>query len=185
MTSGGNVIGRLDYGDAPTWLASIFTGLAVLGAYRLLNTQQDELRAAQEDRRANEDDRRRDQARFVSAWCDGVTGPDAGGDLTKKSTWQRHSVFVHYRNGSEEPVFNARVTVKSHWGATPNDIQSEHLHILAPRSEGDVRLEVVLPPDEVLGMPRPFPPVEMSFTDARGRSWIRSDQGELNQMEED
>lgn len=172
------LLGQLDWGDVPTWVAATFTGFAVWGAYRLLRAQQWELHVMEEERRGSEEDRRRRQASMVAAWCVEVNGPKDTGDISEQTTWKPHSVLVHYRNGSDEPVFSAGVTVKSHWGARPNDVQTQRVGIVPPQSDGDIRLTLILPPSRI-NTPNPFPPVEIDFTDAQGRNWMRSDQGEL------
>jgi hypothetical protein len=143
-----------DWGTVPDWLAAIGTLAAFGVALRLLAK---ELAV----RREQEEDRRRNQARLVAAW---VTLKEVS------ETEVRYSVVV--RNGSDEPVFDGLCVVVP--SATAFEWEVRWL-ILPPHEtkEDDLRLP------EKLWRSLWDAAIELSFTDAAGRRWIRYPDGRL------
>ncbi len=158
-----------------------------MAALLLLLAQRRELNTLVEEHREREQDRKRDQARFVSAWCKRVDPPKEP-DVYGDPGHELHRVWVVYRNASEEPIFAASVSVKNHWGASPEHVSSRWLYTVPPGTSGEVFVDIDLrrPPSMVFGTDPsedPPPPVEIQFRDARGRGWYRDDEGLLREFE--
>src|SRR5205823_1258148 len=90
----------------------------------------------------------------------------------------REVAHVRYRNGSEQPVYKCSVCVLT------NDDQSsveEAWHALGdigPNEESEV--EIVAPRGREPDLRRPT--AEISFTDSRGRLWVREQDGLLVEL---
>jgi hypothetical protein len=153
------------------WVAAVITAAYLLVTYQLLRSQRDALELARQEAREHEEERRKDQARLLAAWSAGpIIIPPPG---------SMHSIRVHYRNGSDEPVYEAAVFVKSAWGPSPS-VAPSPIGVLPPRTEGDVNLQLSLtlgdaPPWD----PKSRPPVLITFRDAGGQWWKRDEHGAL------
>jgi len=146
----------VEWGDVPGWFAAIGTVGALFVALVLLhNERRDRERAAEVADQKPADG--------IFAWVAPRT--DAGG-------WQ---TFVH--NRSDEPVYDAVVyftpltdppmpTVESVWGTIPP----------GETKPGDRYGDR---PADIFGIP----PVEIEFTDGRGRHWRRNSEGKLQQID--
>lgn len=150
------VLASVDWGSVPEWFAAIGTVGALFVALILLRNELADRRRAAEvaDRRP---------ADGIFAWAEPRT--DAGG-------WQ---TFVH--NRSDEPIYDAVVyftpltdpplpTEESVWGTVPPG---------GPKA-GDRYGDR---PGDLFGIP----PVEIEFTDGRGRHWRRDDTGQLQRLD--
>jgi len=145
----------LHMGDVPTWLAAVGTLAAFGVGLGVLNLQRKDLRE-------RDDDSRKDQARRISVWCESVTPVTNDGVV---------GISVHYRNASEEPVYELLVYVRSALG-----LSNTHVGTVPPGADTDVTMNVS---ERVRGEFAHVPPVLSSFRDSANRWWIRDEQGEL------
>ena len=165
--------GDLQWGDVATWAAALFTGGSLIGAVVVLRLQARQLSLQRQDLKDREELQRQDQARHVSAWAGGISASSDG----------LPTVVVEYRNGSEEPVYEAAVFVKSSWGPSPN-VAPHPVGLIPPGQQpGRVVIQVALHLD-VGGLPandpkRTWPPVVMTFRDSTGQWWKRDEHGSL------
>lgn len=145
----------VDWGNVPGWFAAVGTVGALLVAFWLLRREID-------DKRSMADVVDQKPASGVFVWVEPRS--DAGG-------WQTWAT-----NRSDEPVYGAVVyftpltdppmpTVESVWGTIPPG------EARVGDSYGDH-------PSDVFGVP----PVEIEFTDGRGRHWRRGVAGELREI---
>lgn len=167
-------------GDVATWLASVFTGFALIGTVILLILTRSELQLARRERNEVEEDRRKDQARLVSAWCIAV---ERGGPMDMFGARQEAAgsiVRVQYRNASDEPVYQLGITVGGDWGLSPKRARVARIGVVPPGVTGDAEIRIALEPLE----PRydvGWPPVRVQFRDCAGRAWKRGDDGRLEE----
>lgn len=155
--------GQVQWGDLAAWAAALLTGVSLILALRLLFIQRRDL----SDR---EEDRRKDQARRVAAWCVSQSTSTGLADLT-----------VRYRNGSDEPIYDAAVFVKSTWGPG-SSVKRVPLGLVPPKIESEVSLQLSVslelnPP--LYDPARNQPPVLIAFRDASGQWWLRDEHGVL------
>jgi hypothetical protein len=162
-----SIVGAIQWGDFPTWIAAIATAAAFGGTLYLLFMQRGQLDLQQgqlDVLRRQEDDRQydrlQDQARSIAAWV-------------VKIADSRSEVYLRVRNSSEEPVWNCCVRVKSHW-APSHDLKWVNLQVLPPQETVPVTVRIELPDGLAVN-----PPAEVTFTDASGRRWRRRDLGAL------
>lgn len=117
----------------------------------------------------------RDQARKLSAWAIEVRPVRMETDLGVPIAMTGSSVLVRVRNGSEEPVYDAHVWVRSHYG-TGAPMMGSHEQILIPPGESEIWVDgVELSEGGLAGMPF----VELTFRDAGERLWQRTHDGVL------
>lgn len=159
-----DALGRIDWGDVPTWLSTVtsllaltFAALAVVVARRTFRIESERDRVTALARDADEARARQLQASAVSAWW-GQRSPDG-----------RWGLFV--RNASQTPVYQSHLTIVE--DAEPD---------LSTR----VRLAVVVPSDTPTFHPGPGDAgdrrVAMTFTDAAGVRWLRDRYGRLTEL---
>ncbi len=163
--------GNIQLGDVATWVGGIATSLAFLVTYLLLRARQKEFRASEHERRERDEDRRKDQARFVSAWVVGTSPQNPASTQL--------SVNVQYRNGSEEPIFGCNLYALHDYGPDAETTARAFIGVVPPHgsSTRDFRAQVV---EGLLT----DPPIEIRFTDSRGRHWRRRHDGQLIPMNE-
>ncbi|MQA85895.1 MAG: hypothetical protein GEV03_15040 [Streptosporangiales bacterium] len=156
----------VDWGDAPTWITAAVTLLALVAAFTAAWATWHQLRMEQirddkrdqrevEQRRAAE---QAEQADYVAAWIDFHEG-------------------LVVRNGSELPVYDARISV-FHAGE---------------QIGGTADLPVIPPGEQKVGIPGPEPDTwyslgirdrregraDIRFRDTAGREWRRDEHGVL------
>lgn len=149
-------VGVLQWGNVPEWLAAIGTVGALAVALFLLKQEID-------DRRRAKSKAQQWPASGIVAWAEPRT--DAGG-------WQTVAL-----NRSDEPVYDVvvRFTPLREGGSDPIESVSGTLAPGPPKpldTYGDT-------PQDLFGIP----PVEIEFTDGRGRHWLRTANGALNQLD--
>lgn len=149
----------IDWGDVPTWVGAITTLGALIAAGMVLRVEM------RRDRDAAEDRARSEQAMFCAAWP-GLTA--RGG----------HVVF--FRNGSQLPVYDVRITIRNEEGRVLEVGDTERIQPPGERTYGWPN--EVFDVDELGDRIRDnreqwFP--ECSFTDAAGRVWFRDWKGTL------
>jgi len=149
-------VSRIDWGSMPAWFAAVGTVGALFVALILLRNEM-------RDRKRTAEIADQKPANGIFVWVEPRT--DAGG-------WQ---TFVH--NQSDEPVYDAVVyftpltdppmpTVDSVWGTIPpREVRPGDLY-------GDR-------PADIFGIP----PVEIEFSDGRGRHWRRDASGQLRRLD--
>lgn len=155
----------MDWKSIPDWLSALsslgalaFAAIAAIAAMRVYRIESSRDEANAELRRKQEADERRTQAALVSAWW----GHD-----------ERHwGVFV--RNASETPVYDAKFSVLD--VHDPNASERFDLAVVPPASEPALHTA------EVRGRHPEHCRVEVTFTDAAGRRWIRDRQGQLHEL---
>jgi hypothetical protein len=103
--------------------------------------QLDLLKRQDAERKA---DRKRDQARLISAWITSVDGGIAT-DASTHSEVYLANISVDVTNGSDEPVWNRCVRVKSTWGSDYK-LEWRRLAVLPPRNTQTVGFRMDLPP---------------------------------------
>jgi hypothetical protein len=153
------------WGTLPDWLAAVGTVGAFGITYLLLRKEQE--------------DRRQAQARLVSAWLHRrLVQAKLGGEEIGESL----RVEMVFKNGSDEPVYDVKVTVVPRDGPFASDPDA------APwPSAGTVRGRMsLLPPGEILMLDAPgisgqfeSLAIGLSFNDAQGRRWKRLSKGSL------
>lgn len=146
----------IDWGSAPAWVAAAGGVITLALSVRVAWVQV-------ADRRQEQDDRRIAQARLVTAWV----------DATQASAKMIARTIV--RNSSEQAVYNLAVALavevrgrytKYHGALGPGDTW-EHVFHLAGYPRGELTAPTV------------------SFTDASGLDWIRTDDGQLRHPADD
>lgn len=158
-------------GTIPDWLAAFGTLAAFGVALTLLAKELAE-------RREYLEDRRRDQAGRVAAWP----------ELEIQSGQPSRYVIV-LRNGSEEPVYDVKVTLvakDSPFASDPESVRNEDGSF---KEAGPISLsEEILPPGEPVRYPIPsgllphaYTSPGLSFTDSRDRRWKRYPKGRLEE----
>jgi hypothetical protein len=148
------VAGTLDWGTVPAWVAAVGTGGALIASVIVLGRQR-------RDRGEDIEERLRDQARHVAAWS--PMGESVGASGTPFGP-------VIVRNGSSEPIYDVVVRwVKDGYDVPPVVFETP---VMPPRTD-EIGRE---PPG---GFMSEIPPLELSFTDARGNRWTRWAGGSL------
>lgn len=139
------------------WVEAIGTAGALLVGMVLLGIEL-------KDRRAQRAERAQSQAARISAWCVEAGSGEQG----------VHSVTIAIQNRSEEPIYNVAVHVMS------GDL-----------ADFVAAISVVIPPATRESYPIASPTlvrhdqthwptvVDLAFTDARGRHWVRRADGAL------
>ena len=146
----------VEWGNVPGWFAAIGTVGALFVALWLLRTDM-------RDRKRTAEVVDQKPANGIFAWVEPRT--DAGG-------WQ---TFVH--NRSDEPVYDAVVYFTPLTDPPLRTVESV-LGTIPPRREakpGDLYGDR---PTDIFGIP----PVEIEFTDGRGRHWRRDASGRLRRL---
>jgi hypothetical protein len=175
---------NINFGDFPTWVASIGTVGALGAALYQINSERNR-RIAQESR--DRDERHRAQARLVSAWIGKTRGGPASSDNSRQ-------ISLELINGSPEPIYGlvaGAVFIQGRSG--PNSLEAwfevkkktesqEHEQLPTPTA-----ILSILPPGrwriwvqdtgEVLGGGRRG--AELAFTDRAGAHWVRRAKGDL------
>jgi hypothetical protein len=183
------------WGDIATWLAGIGTVCTLLfGVFQWFKLRSESI----EVRKATAEEERRAQARRVSAWFDGSNPKLVG--------------FVKVSNTSDEPVYCVVVyEVHMDGGDRPGSGEEEerslretcqhldNLEKLGHVPPGLVNNAATPPAQQVRNVLQTLPPgtyplklfigrhnpgVEIAFTDAAGRHWVRRATGELTEREE-
>jgi len=156
----------MDLGDIPTWLQAVatlfalaFAATASVVASRTFKIESERDRVNTEARRAQEASARKAQAATVSAWW----GTNRFDD--------RIGVLV--RNASDAPVYQVFVTVLDADGRV--ETAKVHFPVLPPHAEAEF-LPVSLPDEADAHR------VKLTFTDASGVRWIRSEHGQLMEL---
>jgi len=173
----------LNYGDVPSWIASIGTVAAFGVALIQINTERHRRHLA-EDR--DREERHRAQARLISA-MPGPTELGAGAEpLEGRSA-------VDCINASSEPAYNVVVGIVFIQGAAPRTTEDMlKLRLGSGGYEGAPTTTLsILPP----GRSRAWIPgahwtsvmagragAEIAFTDRAGGHWIRRATGELDEL---
>lgn len=112
-------------------------------------------------------------ARVVTAWATEKYTPNAS-----TSSYHRR-VVVHVANESNEPVYDARVSVVIGEGVTLGPLSAPpSIVVLPPRRELRFDISVPLLAHENAYNPR----VELLFTDPKGRRWSRDSEGRLTDI---
>lgn len=172
----------IQFGDIPTWLASLGTvGALVAALYQISNERQRRLTQESHDRQ----ERHQAQARLVSAWV---------GKSEERNNI--HEIALELINGSSEPVYGLAVGIVFIQGAAPHSLEEwfdakkkseiqEHRQLSPP-----IAILSVLPPGrwrawvqdtgDVLGGGRRV--AEIAFTDRAGAYWIRRGRGNLEEL---
>lgn len=175
------------WGDVATWVAGIATaGTLFFGMFQWARLRAQSLK----DQREMFAEQRRAQARRVYAWLDGARGPG----------------IVRVGNGSDEPVYGVVVHMVHMDGHKPGsgeeterniaDTLAQLRNIHPALAEGAARpvpsqfraVVQTLPQGTYylnLQVQQDNPGVEISFTDAAGRYWVRRVTGELTERKED
>jgi hypothetical protein len=161
-------------GTIPDWIAGIGTFAAFLVTLRLLAK---ELAARREDR----EEERRQQASLVAVWV----------MFEVDSTNIVVDSYLALRNGSEQPIYDLRVTIvaeDSPFASDPEAVRNTdgtlkeagpvtHTESLLPPGDEPVRRDI---PHELL--PSSFTAPGLSFTDSHGRRWKRYPIGILEEV---
>lgn len=112
-------------------------------------------------------------ARVVTAWATEKYTANAA-----TSSYHRR-VVVHLANESNEPVYDARVSVVIGEGVNLGPLSvPASVVVLPPRRESEFDISVPLLAHENAYNPR----VELLFTDPKGRRWLRDSSGSLTDM---
>jgi hypothetical protein len=179
--------------ELPLWLSAVtavltfglVVVLVVLG-HRVLRAVSTRLALVEELYRRDTDQRARGQAQLVCAW-----------PVSEKETYQsvikRGIVGAAVRNASDSPVYHVEIVYYDRpaaWTAT------RRIRMIAPAAEPDVHpgfdeeaTEGTPDPERVNadGTIRLAPSADMSielrFTDGRGTRWIRSESGNLTEVD--
>lgn len=191
----------IDWGDAPTWIAAVFAGLAALAAGMTLRSQRKQLDQQQtqlneqrefireqsanlqlerEILRADADDRKRGQARQVTmeAHVQGVGGGFSG---ESREYWQ-----ARIKNSSAEPIHDVSVqcgaqltatNVNVIGGTTRTGPRPAPLDLLSARFSAEFGTEQSA--SGTLESERPV----VFFTDNAGVRWRLDEHGDLSQVE--
>ncbi len=148
-------LSTLNWGDVPTWIASIGTLAAIsIALWQILG---DRRRAAEQQRRA--------QAELISAWY-------AGAD-------HDHSRLV-IRNASDQPIYEAVVVLVIN-GRSGREAPPEYRRILLVVPPGTYRIQA---PIGWRGMGA-TPGAEVAFTDRTGEAyWVRRAGGSLTEIDQ-
>lgn len=171
-----------DHGTYPDWLAA-FATLAAFGAAGVAGWYAHRALLVEQARdKARDDQQARAQAELVAAWVD--TGPiygasDAGNAI---GGLQVTSVWIMVRNASQLPVTNVDVALFHHLTdrLEPQLVGRRQIQLLAPEHApvvamgGNELAPMAVPPDTERGAR-----VMLTFTDAGGRTWVRSTDGAL------
>ncbi len=173
----------LNYGDVPTWIASVGTVAAFGAALIQINTERHRRHQAEAQDR---EERHRAQARLISA----MPGPTESAEETQPLGGRS---AIDCFNGSSEPAYNAVVGIVFIQGAAPRTTED-----MLKLRLGDNEYQAVptttlsiLPP----GNSRAWIPgthwtsilagragAEIAFTDRAGTHWIRRATGDLDQL---
>lgn len=177
-------LAEADFGDVPTWLQVVATAAALLAAFRAAGYTKGLLeRESDRDRRAEEREVRA-QAERVSAWLvRRAKRLPTGGSYQPVVGWELRLSLL---NSSRQPVYDVESSFTTGGKCVT---QTDRLDILPPESEPVVRrlpegaadeLEALV--DESGEDDPSVPRVEVSFTDAAGRRWIRDRHGRLGRV---
>jgi hypothetical protein len=172
----------IQYGDLPTWLASIGTVGALGAALWQIGTER--ARRLQQEERDREQAKRA-QARRVACWPgeEGTPGP--------MDPWWGPSTPIELVNGSEEPVYNLVFALVHVQGAGGVRRAEEWKDRVSEGSDAPWSTAALLPPghwrvwvpDEGwsggMGM---RPGAEVAFVDRAGVNWIRRGGGGLEEL---
>ena len=171
----------MNYGDLPTWLASIGTVGALGAALWQIGTER-KRRLEQEAR--NRELARREQARRVACWpgADDTPGP-------MDPWWGGSNTTVELVNGSDEPVYNlvfALVHVgpasgfhrTEDWGGMEAPLRPWSTAAILPPGRWRVRVPGT-GWDQGLSLRLG---AEVAFLDRDGASWIRRSAGPLEEL---
>ena len=152
-------------GDVPSWIAAFGTLFAFIVAFKQINTERD-IRKRNEirDELAN----RSRQASKIAPW---ITS-----EINNKTT-------VAIRNGSDEPVYKAIVSVGTFQGAGPNpqllnrDLNYRRFIPIVPPGTWYVDLGFI---DRGMFF---HPGLEIAFSDTLGFAWVRDIFGNLSELQ--
>jgi hypothetical protein len=136
------------------------------------------------DRRERTSEQRKRQARQVSAWIARLQvarpADDDGGPITGVTT-------AAVLNASDEPVYRVIAWLVLYPGAPGTG--EEVAHGISRGGDGPATIGVLPPGSFELDLPAFDPPgmmkrpaVEIAFTDAAGRHWIRRQNGQLDEI---
>jgi arabinogalactan oligomer / maltooligosaccharide transport system substrate-binding protein len=174
-----------DWGDVPTWLASLATILALLfaavaavTAHRAYRMESDRDRVSAQARQEQEASLRRAQAVLVSAWWG--RRPEEPGGRPGGGPGGGWGAFV--RNASETPVYLATLTMLD----IHHPDASEHLDLaIVPPSAQPAFHPSGLAGDPPVqdGQQAVDYRVEITFTDSTGVRWIRDQHGLLSELQ--
>lgn len=156
------LVGSLNWGDIPTWLAMIAAAGAFGVSLYLLSLQRDDLKQVR-------DEKRREQARLIAAWP--VLIIRDPGVVTAE-------LAFGYRNASAEPAYAVAVGTRDR--RTDRGLTWKELGTVAPMREREERILLSLNPEfnitaDDLG-------IVMTFRDAMGRIWYRDEVGTLQEL---
>jgi hypothetical protein len=169
---------RINWGDAPTWVAAFFALLAGLVAYRLYRVESRRDNLALKLQSQRDDEALRWQASVCAAWYGNEDGQ--GGTFVEQI--MTGGLGVYLINGSSVPIYD--VLVGFHYPKDPVDE--------LPR--GQLALQI-LPPGTHFRKPPPGVAVtpegdailnfkvDMTFRDSTNRRWRRKTTGELELAE--
>jgi hypothetical protein len=158
----------VEWGDFAAWVGAIATVLAAIGTVgTLIWTVRQTVALRREAAHKGE----RAQAESVCAWIHG--------------DWAVDNTTFRLRNGSHEPVYNAVVDFVWLQGAAwhtaqqaPEGLEANRIRaILQVLPPGDYTVDIAGPTNHVT---QGAPGVELAFTDAANRNWVRGATGQLD-----
>jgi hypothetical protein len=162
---------HIQWGDVASWVVGIATATTFFATYGLL-------RSTRREQRAQQAVARQAQARLVSAWCHDVKH-DSGKNVD--------TVTVTFQNDSDEPIYGLRVAVGSRWSGDSIEYaepETNLAYVIPPKHHDELKFILRLESMESYDNRR-FPPVELMFCDASGRTfWHRDRNGHLSQIED-
>lgn len=149
----------LDFGDVPGWVGAVGTTGALLVSLVLLWQEQrrsDNLRS----------DQQRDQAKRITAWLE--YNLPAGRFEPGATLWAK------VRNGSDEPIYDVHA---GHLGRQPPGMHPQFfwVGVVAPQQTLQMQVGEEFEPigTQAWGL-------DLRFSDASGRHWLREESGRLN-----
>lgn len=167
----------IHWGDVPTWVAGVLTGVAVLATALGLRAEAKRTRLDREERA---DALKRSQAELVAAWVDrlSLNGDDyarafeawAGEAPGAFASAVGAVVFLRICNASQLPVYGVRYR----FNAGNRGTYTGEVAVLPPGSVAE--LAIPLPRD---ARGHPTGPPDISFVDVRNRRWKRASDGAL------
>jgi hypothetical protein len=170
----------INYGDVPTWLATLGAFIAAVFAYKALSLERDR-------DYSREKDEKRQQAEAVSAW---IGMPTSGSDVwtlfhpTELPEGQLPPPLgVVIGNASRQPVYDVQAFVHFSDGIDSRAgkwLLLGGLSVLPPNGQTYIEPELE---DDNAGpftyLDWRFADVSVRFRDARGKTWIRDEAGFL------
>jgi hypothetical protein len=179
-----------DFGDIPTWIASLGTVGALIVAFVQINTERRRRHESEEETRV---ERHFAQARLISA----VMGPEEQAEnLTLQDQRVRGQTAVDLINSSPEPVYMLVIGIVFILGPGPHTI--EEMCKLAYPQDQEARRAVTTASVLPGGTYRVWLHgvgwshlrsgrfgVEVAFTDRIGNHWIRRATGHLEELREE